>query len=224
MASAKAAGLSKKNCLWTKKPVAGPHASSQCIPIALLLKEVLHVASTAREAKRLLFAKEVVVDGKPVYDAGFPVGLMDVVSVPKLGKHFRVIVKHGVLRPVEIAEAQAKSKLCKIIDKTVVRQGKIQLEFHDGRTSLIEKEEDRFKPGDTVKVSLPKQAIEGFLKLEKGAACYVYKGKHAGALATLSEIVEREGSKASDAILAADGKQLITLKDYLFVVDKDFKV
>jgi hypothetical protein len=40
----------------------------------------------------------------------------------------------------------------------------------------------------------------------------------------LSKIIEHEGSKASDAVLSADGKELITLKDYLFVVDKDFKV
>ena len=224
MASPKAAGLSKKEHLWTRKPAAGPHPSEQCIALSTLLKDVMHLAEDGKEAKRLLTTGQVLVDGKAVHAPEFPIGLMDVLSVPKIGKSFRLVSIRGILRPVEVPESQAKTKLCKIVNKTVVRQGKIQLNFHDGRTALIEKEEDRFKPGDTVKLSIPKQAVAGFLKLEKGALCYIYKGKHAGTVGTLSKIVEREGSKASDAVLSSEGKELITLKDYLFVVDKDFKV
>lgn len=224
MASAKAAGLSKKTFVWTKKPAPGPHASKECIPLSLLLKEILNVASSNNEVKKLLIKHQVLVDGRFVSQTGFPVGLMDVTSIPAIGKHYRLVTVKGILRPVEITADQSKTKLCKIVDKTVVKQGKVQLEFHDGRTLLIEKEEDRFKPGDSLKISIPKQSIQGFLKLEKGATCLIYKGKHAGVLATLSHILEREGSKASDAVLSSNGKEYITLKEYLFVVDKEFKV
>jgi small subunit ribosomal protein S4e len=89
---------------------------------------------------------------------------------------------------------------------------------------LIEKEEDRFKVGDTILVSVPNQEMKGFLKMEKGAPCLVFKGRHSGELAVLEEILSREGSKPADARLTTEGKELITLKNYLFVVDKDFKV
>ncbi len=224
LASPTAMGLSKKLHLWVKKPSAGAHPKNQCISISTLLTELLHLAPSARDAKKLLHSKDVLIDGKTVRSLSFPVGLMDVISVPRLGKNYRLICLKGILKPIEVTESQAKSKLCKIVNKTVVKQGKIQLNLHDGRTTIIEKEEDRFKPGDTVKMSVPKQAVESFLKLEKGALCYVYKGKHSGKIAVLSKIVEREGSKASDAMLSSEGKDLITLKDYLFVVDKEFKV
>lgn len=222
IAAPRALPIAKKTHVWLKKPAAGPHAAEQAVPIVVLLREMLGVADTARQAKKLLKQNMIIVDARPVKSEAYPVGLMDTLSITKLGKSWRVLVKRGRLSLQEIPVEQVKFKLCKIMDKHYIRGGKIQLNLHDGRNFLIEKEEDRFSPGDTLKLSLPKQTMDGFLKFEKGALCYIYKGKHSGVVGKLEEVMEREGSKASNARLTVDGAEIITMKDYLFVVDPSF--
>ncbi|MEM4255306.1 MAG: 30S ribosomal protein S4e [Candidatus Norongarragalinales archaeon] len=207
---------------WVKKPIPGKHSIKSSIPLLLILRDRLGLVENSRQAKRLLNAGEVLVDGVKTKFLGTPVGLMDVVSVAKLGVYYRVIVQKGALAFKQIDESQAKTKYCRIIGKTTSGKGKVQLNLHDSRNFVIEKEEDQFKVGDTVVTSIPKQELKGFLKMEKGAKCLVFKGKHAGTVGVLEETLERAGSKATEARLNAGGESFITLKDYLIVVDDKF--
>lgn len=217
--------ISRKNAVWFKKADAGPHARAESIPLVAMLRDVLRLSGDAREAKKLLKSGSILVDGRMVREEGFPLGLMDVVSIPKAGRFYRIVLKHGVVAFTEIQKEAAEWKYCRLIGKRIVRGGKIQLVFHDGRTQIIEKEEDRFRPGDSVKLSVPKQEIAGFLKQEKNALCYVWKGKHCGEIARLSEILARTGSQSNNArLVSGDGHELVTLQDYLFVVDDAFKL
>jgi len=224
IAAPKALPLPKKTTVWFKKGKPGAHALAQSIPLLSLLRDMLKVAATKWEAKKIIAAGDVLVDQTHVSDEGCAVGLMDVVSIPKMKKFYRVAFKKGKIALSEITEDEAKEKPCKIVSKTVVRGNKVQLNLHDGRNYLIEKEEDQFKAGDTIRMALPTQKLSGFMKLEKGAHCYIYKGKHSGKTGVLKEIVVFPYGTPSDAVLEDEtGNKLITLKDYLFVVDKNFK-
>ncbi|MEW5955706.1 MAG: 30S ribosomal protein S4e [Candidatus Micrarchaeota archaeon] len=224
IAAPKAVPLSKKTTVWFKKGKPGAHALAQSIPLLSLLRDVLKIAGSKWEAKKIIAAGDVLVDETHVSDEGCAVGLMDAVSIPKMKKHYRVVFRKGRLGLSEITAEEAKEKPCKIVGKTVVAGNKVQLNLHDGRNYLIEKEEDQFKAGDTVRLALPSQKLAGFMKLEKGARCYVYKGKHSGKTGVLKEIVEFPYGTPSDVVLEDEtGNKLITLKDYLFVVDKNFK-
>ncbi len=223
LAHSRVLALPAKGDVWLKKAEPGAHDKDECIPLLLFLRDIIKVAGTSREAKRILNAGEVKVDGRLVRDVGYGVGVMDVVSISKLGKHFQVFMVKGQLKPVEIPEEDAKLKSCRIVNKTILRGGKVQLNLHDGRNILIEKEEDRFNVGDTVRVKLPDYKIESFIKLEKGSNCYVFKGKHAGAVGTLEELIELPGGIPTDARITHDGKEIVTHKDYLFAVAKEFR-
>lgn len=224
LAASRLLAIERKSCAFLTKPLPGMHELGEAIPLLVLVRDVLHLAGSKREAKAILAGSEVLVDGVPRTGEGFPVGLMDVVSIPKLNVHYRIVAKHGKLLPEAINAQEAGIKLCKVVGKRLVRGGRIQLAFHDGRTQLIEKEEDRFSLGDTVKLRVPKQAIEGFLKLEKGARCYIHSGKHAGELATLEQVLERAGSAPSEVRLRVGDNEIITRKDYVLVVDDGFKL
>ena len=139
--------------------------------------------------------------------------------VGKTPQNYRLIFKKGNHSPIETKNE--KEKLCKITGKSMISKGKIQLNLNDSRNILVDK--DQYKTGDTVKISLPDQKLTETLKLEKGATCYVSHGKHSGEIATLDKIIEREGSKAADVELSYQKEKIITRKDYLFVVDKNFK-
>ncbi|MBI3587633.1 30S ribosomal protein S4e [Candidatus Micrarchaeota archaeon] len=225
LAAPKLVSIGRKKARYLRAPFAGRHKKGEAFSLLVLLRDVLKLARDRGEAKRVLSGGMVLVDGAARRDEAFPVGLMDTVSIPEQGLHFRIVVANGKLSPAVISEKEAGVKLCKVVGKSLVRGGKIQLSFHDGRSHIIEREEDRFSLGDTVKLSIPGQKISGFIKLEKGARCYIHLGKHAGKLAKLDGLLERAGSTATDASLTADaGEKLITRKNYVFAVEDDFKL
>ncbi|MEK6924236.1 MAG: 30S ribosomal protein S4e [Candidatus Micrarchaeota archaeon] len=222
LAAPKAMSIMRKGARYLKKPSAGRHKLTESVPLLVLLRDELKLAADRREAKAILSKGRVLVDGKKVTDEGFAMGLMDVVSLPLLGKHYRIVLTNGRLKPKEITETEAAGKLCRITGKKLVKGGRMQLEFHDGRSCMIEREEDRFKLGDTVRLAVPAQKITSFMKMQKGSRCYVFKGKHAGEMAELQETLERAGSTATDARLSGAGGEFATRKDYVFVVDDNF--
>ena len=72
-------------------------------------------------------------------------------------------------------------------------------------------------------MTVPEQKMAGFAKLDKGCLCLVCKGRHAGQIGELTEVMERVGSKPSDARIKTPGGEVVTLKDYLIVIDKEFE-
>jgi small subunit ribosomal protein S4e len=174
----------------------------------------------AREAGRVLSRRLVLVDGKPRTDPKFPVGLMDVVSFGEMS--YRMVVDwKGRLVPLEIKAERASSKILKVVGKHTVKGGKITLSFHDGRNMRAD---NNIKVGDSVIVSLPNAEMKAHLQSAKGARCLVSEGKHAGSIVKLKEIIQRKGSKPSEALVESDGGEFITVAKYLVVVDAGFQI
>ena len=209
----------KKNSVWIIKPKPGPHATKHCIALGVLLRDVLKVVSTARELKRILHLRKVLVDGKVRVNKKFPVGIMDVISFT--GKNYRILVDwKGRLVPTEIDAKKSDTKILKVVGKHTSPGGKITLTFHDGKNMIAD---NNVKVGDTVVVKLPKAEMASHLKIESGARCLVEKGKHAGKVVTLREILRRKDGKRPEVIVEDEGGSFETVLDYLMVVGKDFE-
>ena len=71
------------------RPRPGPHKLNECIPLQILVRDVLKLVDTGSDAKRMIKMGEILVDGKPRKDHKYPAGLMDVVSIPKIKKNYR---------------------------------------------------------------------------------------------------------------------------------------
>ncbi len=225
LAAPRILGIPRKGSTYIHKPSPGKHPFQEGVSLQILLRDLLHHAGSTRDVKRLLQRGEVLLDGRVAKDRHAIAGLMDIVRIPPLSATYRVAFLKGKLKPVPIPESEAGVKLCKVRNKTLLRGGKVQLNLHDGRNYLVEKEEDQFKPGDALKLALPEQKLQGFIRFEKGARCYIYKGRHSGQIGVLEEIIEHKGSKESDARVKLEGgDEVITLKGYLFPVTKEFSV
>jgi len=212
----------KKEFVWMSRPMPGPHPKERSIPLGVLLRDVLKMVKTAKEAKKVLSGRLVMVDGKARVEEKFPVGLMDVVSIPKSGKHFRIVVdRKGRLVPLEIKDEEASTKLAKVTRKHTVPGGKTNLTLHDGRNMLAD---NHILVGDSIALSLPDGKLSKHLKREKDCSCLVMEGKHAGTLVKLKEIIERRGGKPNEALVASDSGEFVTVAGYLVVVDEAFKV
>ncbi len=220
--------IARKRFKWVTRPKPGPHPIERCLPLILIVREILGYARNRREAKYIISRGMILVDGKPRKELGFPVGLMDVVSIPASGEHFRVLPsKRGglVLHPID--EDEAKFKLCRINGKTTVKGGHIQLNLHDGRNVLIRvsdptnPQEDVYKTWDVLKISLPKQEILDHYKFEKGAVSIIIDGKNSGRVGWIEDVKVVPMSKHLVTLRDKEGTLFQTIKDYVFVVGRE---
>ncbi|MEM5853058.1 MAG: 30S ribosomal protein S4e [Candidatus Aenigmatarchaeota archaeon] len=211
--------IAKKKTTWSITPKPGPHKKFECIPLGIIVRDILKLAETGKEAKAIIKRKEIMVDGKPRKDHAFPVGLMDVVSIPKLNKHYRIVPFEKGLKVIEIGEDEANLKLVKIRNKKIVKKGKIQLNLHDGKNLLVEK--DNYKTGDSLLLELPSLKIVQHLKLEKGVVGVVLKGKKAGKIARVLEVKIPRGREKRKIVCESDKEKFEVLFDHFFVVGKD---
>jgi small subunit ribosomal protein S4e len=210
----------RKEHTFLLNPSPGPHSKEKSIAIGVLLREVLNIASTAKEAKRILHEGKVLVDGRVVKDIHFPVGMMDIISFPEINKHYLLTVGEKMrLVPISV-DGNALIKYWKVVRKYVRPGNKLYATLHDGRTISID---NHIKVGDTLVVDLKEKKLVKHLKLEPGAKCLIVEGKHAGRVVELQEIISRGSGRKKEAKLKAGGEEIITLADYLFVIDDDFR-
>lgn len=213
----------RKEYKWVVKPSPGPHSLRRCIPLLILIRDVLGLAENAREAKRVIFDGDIVVDGVVRRNYKFPVGIMDSVSIPRSGLHIRIVpyvVKY--LWYVDIPQEEVNLKLLRIENKTLVRGDRLQLNLHDGRNIVVNREESpKYKTLDTVVVDLSSQKIVQHIPLELNRLAIVVDGRNTGRIGRIIEINERPGIKRRKAVVTLEdiaGHRFQTILDYIMVV------
>ena len=211
MSAPKTWDIDRKTTKFITKQSPGTHTKELSYSIDVLLKEVLGYASTTREAKKLLNANEIKVDGKKRSNFRFPVGLFDTIGLSDDGGNFRVSInKKGKLSLLKISREEASAKPCKIVGKTMIN-GKVQLNLYDGKNILSD--DKSYKVGDSILISLPGQKISKHFKLGKKAFIFLSGGKHIGETGIVEDI---SGNKI---IYKDSGGSLIeTSKKYAFVI------
>ena len=210
----KAMRVGRKKHHWVVKPSPGAHPLSRSVALTVLLRDHLRLAETAREAKAIIGRRDVKVDGRAVTNPSFSVGLMDVVSIEKAGSHYRILLdRHGRLTPLKITEEEAHWKLCRVEDARTLRGGVQQYNLHDGRN--LQSTKSAYKPGDTLRIELPKQKVLASYPFREGATALIISGTHTGQLAKVAshEVVR---SSFPDIVKFKEG--ISTIRPNVFVV------
>ena len=173
-----------------------------------------------KDAKKIIKAKEIFVDGKARTDHKYPVGLFDVVEIPKIGKQYRIIPTYSGLNLIEIPKNEAKLKLCRINGKNLLKGKKVQLNLHDGRNIIAEAKKE-YNTGDSLLIELPSQKIVEHVKMDKGMLSIITGGQNKGDVANIKEIITTRSREPNKVICIKEGKQFEAIKDYVFVIGKD---
>jgi small subunit ribosomal protein S4e len=203
----------RKTTKYISKPLPGAHSLLESMPVGLVLKQLGH-AQTSSEAKKILNAHQILVDNKRVIDQKAPVGLLDSISLPGSNEYYRISFDtKGRLQFVPIPKNEAALKICKVVNKTSVSGGKVQLNLNDGRNLLADSKSAN--TGDTLVIQVPGQKVQTRLALEKGALIFLLGGKHIGTMGTL-ESVEND-----EITFKTNGQTIATAKKYALVVGKD---
>jgi small subunit ribosomal protein S4e len=221
--------IKRKHGKFFVKSSPGPHPSRICLPLLHIVRDLLKIVPTHREAKKLIGLGYFKVDGKVIRDDGFPIGLMDVLSIPKMKKYYRILPdSHYGLILHEISEEESYYKLCRLNNKITVKGGHIQLNLHDGRNILIRvsdpkkpKEAANYNKMDVVKISLPEQDILKLFKFKEGNLAIIISGKNIGQIGKILSINKIFGPKASTVSIQQNDEQTETLYDYTFILGED---
>ncbi len=204
--------LDRKIRTFTIRPNPGAHSLETGLPLGLVIRDMLNLTSSMAETRKLMYNNEVLVDGRRRKDSRHPVGLFDVISIPLLKKHYRILLdEKGRLGPSEVSASESSIKLGKIVGKRAVAKGKIQFCLYDGKNIISEKEA---RVGDTFLLALPSLEIKEVIPLQPGVAVFLTKGKHSGDLGVLKEL------RGDEAVYTLDKKNIETSKSYLFAVGK----
>lgn len=206
----------RKGKIFIVRPMPGPHPKERCIPLQVILRDVLRYSESHEETKKTLREGKVLVDKKPRKDPKFPVGLMDVIEIPEAKKRYRVGVSHRGLILDEIDEKEADRKLCMINGKTTIKKGMCQLNLHDGRNILLKK--DMYRVGDSVEISIPEQSILKHYRFEKGEKAMIIAGRNIGVKGKIKDIHERRNMLEKSVVVLETSKgEIKTLRDYILV-------
>ncbi len=211
--------IRRKGIKFIAKPSAGPHSLRECIPLNLVVKELLNLGRTNKEIKTILNNKNILVNGIVRKDHKFPIGIMDNISVKELGKDYRILYSpKGKFIIKELKKAQAEFKLARIENKTIVSKGKVQLNMFDGTNLLLDKND--YKTGDTLVLDLKTKKIKEVIKLEKEVRVYITNGTKVGRIGVLKEIKKLQGRRGYNVVVEEAGKKFETNKKYAFAIGK----
>jgi small subunit ribosomal protein S4e len=216
--------IHRKELTWVVKPACGPHSLENCLSLTLVLRDMLGVAKTKKEVDMILSEGKVMVDGKVRRKADFPVGLMDVVSIPALNKFYRVFPTHKGLSLISISKNEAGFKLCRVEDKTTVSNG-VQVALNDGSNMLMKVADPKnptevpYETFDILKMNLPDKQVSGVIKTKVGNVAVITGGKNIGKIGRIVEIEKTEAKKRKAALAVIEdekGAHYQTVLDFVF--------
>ena len=204
--------IHRKEHVWTTEPKPGPHPISRCFPLMLIVRDILGLAKTRKETKTIVSQGKIKVDGKVQLEELFPIGLMDVISIPEMKKAYRILPSKKGLILHPIGKTETLFKLCRIKNKKILKGGHIQLNLHDGRNIRVQVEdprkpkEDIFQTLDVLKISVPGQEVTAHLKLAKDMHVIIIGGKNVGKLGKIVAIEKRPNQKRRALIGTVEDK------------------
>ena len=222
--------IHRKEFFWVVRPSPGPHSLKNCLPLTIVLRDILGFAKTRKEAKTIVSQGKVYVDGKVRREDDFPVGLMDVISISDIDKYFRIVPSRKGLILHPISKEESNFKPCRIENKKVVENGHVQLNLHDGSNILVKvadlkkPQEDTYKALDTVKISLPERQILKQVKMKENDFAIITSGKNIGKHGKIIEIEKTKGKKRTNALVTIEdkkGNRYQTILNFVFAIGKE---
>lgn len=195
----------------------GPHAADEGLPLVVVLRDMLGYAENESEVKQVLTEEKVLVDGRPRKNYLSTVGFMDVLSIPAADEAYRVTVTGDGFALVDADDAD--TKIARIDDKTTLKGGMTQLNLHDGNNIETGEEYDTHS---SLVVSVPDLEVTDEIAFEEGNVAFIAGGRHAGVVATITEISPQLGTRPTQVMLETDdGETVETVKEHVYVIGED---
>ena len=164
----------------TKYIVGASHNQSKGIPVLVVLRDILKIAKTRSEAKRIILSEKVKINGKTIKDEKFPLVLFDILNLDS--KSYKLVLKNGKF---SLEDTKENKKISKIIGKKILKGKKVQINLNDGRNFLTG---EKMNVGDSVVYDFQEKKIAKIIPLKDSSEIIVISGSHLGELGKIEKI------------------------------------
>lgn len=215
--------ITKKTNKFITKTSAGPH-NANALPVAVWLRDRMGFAQNMKEVKQILSQGDLIINGRPCRDPKMGIGIFDVIALPKIKKYYRIQRdEHGRHASVDISADDAKIRLSKVRNKTIISGGQVQLNLRFGANVIAD---NTYKPEDTVVLSLEPESrfkIIDHFPFAQGNVAMVIGGRHSGKVAKIIEIIKTTGSVPNRVILEdiETKSQFDTITPYIYMIGRE---
>jgi small subunit ribosomal protein S4e len=175
--------------------------TQESVPVVIAVRDMLKLARNAKEVKKMIFNKALKINGKEAKDLRDSIQILNLFEADKT--YILTLTQNGKFM---FEETKDKTRPCKILNKTSLRKGEIQLNLHDG-TNAVTKE--KFATNDTVYLD-EKGNISKHVKFEKGKPCIIIKGRYSG---KKGKITDSENGSANVKIDNTDVETTLTKRE-----------
>lgn len=210
--------LNRKEATWTIRQKPGAHSQQTSVPLGFVVRDMLKLSRTLREAKQIITKGLVHVDGNVRKTHQFSVGLFDTITIPSLKKNYRLILDtKGRLVCVDLVESQLKHKPVKVVNKVLTKGNKMLIQTHDGKT--FRGITNDVSVGDSVLTTIDGKNVTEHLSLSKGGRVLITGGSHVGELAKVESIVEGTMKRDKLVNLSEGSEKFQTTASNVMVID-----
>src|SRR3989344_4865740 len=122
----------------TKYVIVPTHNIIRGVSLMLMLRDYLGMGSTRREVRKAILSGNLLVNGKEIKDVKYGLTLNDTITLKASGEHYRLTyseTKKFILD--KIGATESTEKVTKIVGKKILKGGKVQASFLDGRTTIV---------------------------------------------------------------------------------------
>jgi len=212
-------GIARKDKRFVITTRPGPHKKHHAVPTAVFLRDMLKIVTSLREAKTSIYSGKVKIDGVVRKSLHHAIGLMDVVELENVSDVYRLVPTDGkLLKPIKINESEKTKKLVRVTSKTTINKGKMQIGFHDGRSTISD---TKVSVGDVCLIQVPDQKILEVIKLEAGNNGLVTRGINAGQIGKIENIEEGTFILPKRVILSLGDRKIEIPADIIMPIGKE---
>lgn len=169
----------------TKYVVAPLSNKNNSVPVLIAVRDMLHLAKTAKEVKKMINQKLLKLNNKIIKDYRESIMLFNIFEADK---HY--ILTLSPAKKFAFEPSNSPVRLCRVSNKKLLNNNVIQLNLHDG-TNVISK--SKINVGDSVYLD-SEGKIKSHIAFEKGAKVFIFSGKYAGKHGSIKAV---EGNKVS---------------------------
>ena len=173
------------------------------VPVLIAIRDMLKLARTTKEVKKMLNENLIKLNERVVKNYREGIRLFNIFEVGK--SYVLTLLPTGRF---SLEESKDKKRLCKVINKTVLKNGRIQLNLHDGSNLITN---DKIAVGDSVYLDFDGKLL-GQSAMERGKEAFVFSGKYIG---LKGKIENEENNKL--AINLENGKKTVLNKQQVVV-------
>lgn len=185
--------IPRKGTQYVARPRGHTRAS---VSVLGAVRDMLHLAHTAREVNEMIKEKKLKINGRVVRDQREPLLLLSHFEADK--RYLVTLLPTGrfSLEPTKDAH-----RVGKVVNKKILKNGVVQINLHDG-TNFLTKE--KIKVGDSVSVDAHNKPLK-VIPMKEGSHVLVSSGRNVGRTGVVAHI---KGSMISVTI----GETHVSLK------------